>query len=71
MPALTKIVAATVAASIPDFHQTRIAGDDGHLYAVVRRTAGVPWDQLREGQRVRCIVTTGSFPHCVEVLEVL
>jgi hypothetical protein len=71
MPALTKTVAATVAASFPDFHQTRIAGDDGHLYAVVRRTAGVPWDQLQEGQRVRCVVTTDRFPRCLAVLEVL
>jgi hypothetical protein len=67
----TKIVVAMVTVSIPDFHQTRIEAEDGHQYAVVRRTAGIPWDQLQEGQRVRCLVTTDSFPRCVEVLEVL
>lgn len=71
VPAPTKLVAAMVTAKIVDFHQTRIQADDGHQYAVVRRTAGIPWDQLQEGQRVRCVVTTNSFPRCVEVLEVL
>jgi hypothetical protein len=42
----TKIVVALVSVCIPDFHQTRIEAEDGHQYAVVRRTAGVPWDQL-------------------------
>ncbi len=71
VPEQTKTVVALVTVSIPDFHQTRVEADDGHQYAVVRQTAGIPWDQLQEGQRVRCLVTVERFPRCVEVLEVL
>lgn len=70
-PGDTKTVIARVAVSTPDFHQTRVVAEDGHQYAVVKRTAGVPWDQLQEGQRIICLVTTDEFPRCLEVLEVL
>lgn len=70
-PASTKQVIVRVTAFIPDFNQTRVMADDGHQYAVARNTAGLRWDQLHEGQRIRCRVTVEPFPRCVEVLELL
>lgn len=68
---MTQTIEATVTATVPDFHQVRLDGDDDHKYAVTGRTGGIRWEQLREGQRVRCVVTTDSMRRVVVVLEVL
>lgn len=68
---MPKIIDAAVTAFPPDFFQVRLESKDGHKYAVGRQTGGIPWDQLEEGQRIRCVVTTDPMARVVEVLEVL
>jgi len=53
----TRQVEGTVVAVIPDYHQAKVKDSDGHLYAITEHTAGLRPQTLREGQRVRCIVT--------------
>lgn len=63
-------IEATVLAVIPEYHLAKIETDDGHQYGITERTSGLSWNQVREGQRVACTVTT-SLPRVVEVLQVL
>jgi hypothetical protein len=53
----TFIVDTTVVALIPEFHQASVRSPDGHLYAITKRTAGVEYQTLHEGQEVRCTIT--------------
>jgi hypothetical protein len=53
----TRSVEAVVVALIPEYHQVKVRDDEGHLYALTRKTAGVELTKLREGQRLVCTVT--------------
>ena len=50
-------VEAVVVALIPEYHQVKVRDDDGHLYALTRKTQSVDLAALHEGQRVVCTVT--------------
>lgn len=53
----TRRVEAVVVALIPEYHQVKVRDDNGHLYALTRKTQGVDLAALHEGQRVVCTVT--------------
>lgn len=53
----TRRVETVVVALIPEYHQVKVRDDDGHLYAITRKTQGVDLAALQEGQRVVCTVT--------------
>jgi len=53
----TRRVETVVVALIPEYHQVKVRDDDGHLYAITRKTQGVDLAALHEGQRVVCTVT--------------
>jgi hypothetical protein len=50
-------IEATVVAVIPEYKQALARAVDGRQYAVTERASGVPWRELREGQRIVCLVT--------------
>lgn len=54
----TRQVDATVVALVPEYHQAQIRSKDGYLYAITESTPGIRLTALREGQKVRCTVTT-------------
>lgn len=64
----TKKIVAEVIAVIPEFHQT-IVDSGGYHYAIIRRTAGIKWDTLKEGDIVEMEVFT-ALPIVKEVLNV-
>lgn len=64
----TKTIEATVLFTIENWQLAKIETDDGFQYCVVEQTAGVPWNRLQAGARVRCVVTT-DLPRVVEVLQ--
>lgn len=43
---------------LPDFGLAHFEADDGCVYGVNRTTPGIVFDDLREGQLIRCTVTT-------------
>ena len=53
----TRCVEAVVVGLIPEFHQVIVRDDDGHQYALTRKTQGIDLAALRVGQRVVCTVT--------------
>jgi len=53
----TRVVETVVVALIPEYHQVKVRDQDGHLYALTAKTAGVELAALREGQRLVCTVT--------------
>jgi uncharacterized membrane protein YjjP (DUF1212 family) len=53
----TRLVEAVVVALIPKYNQVKVRDDDGHLYALTRKTQGVDMASLHEGQRIVCTVT--------------
>lgn len=53
----TDIVEATVVACIPGFELVMVRTADEFQYALTPATAGISLQNLREGQRVRCVVT--------------
>ena len=57
-----RTVEATVFAVLLDFRQVRVKTADGYQYAIAENTPGVDWQELREGQRVVCTVTTSLLP---------
>lgn len=57
MPSPTRLIEAVVVALVPEYHQVMVRDDDGHLYALTRKTQGIDLAALREGQRVVCTVT--------------
>ena len=57
MPSPTRLIEAVVVALVPEYHQVMVRDDDGHLYALTRKTKGIDLAALREGQRVVCTVT--------------
>lgn len=64
----TKRIIAEVIAVIPEFHQT-IVECGGYHYAINRKTAGIKWGTLKEGDVVEMEVFT-SIPIVKEVLNV-
>lgn len=64
----TKRIIAEVIAVIPEFHQT-ITECGGYHYAIVRKTPGIKWDTLKEGDMVEMEVFT-AIPIVKEVLNV-
>lgn len=48
---------ATVFASVMEFELVLVRTHDGYQYALTRQTVGVLLEDLREGQRVSCLVT--------------
>lgn len=50
-------ITANVFACVLDFELVFVRTDDGHQYALTRQTAGVLLENLREGERVACVVT--------------
>lgn len=64
----TKRIIAEVIAVIPEFHQT-IVDSGGYHYAIIRRTPGIKWDTLKEGDMVEMEVYT-AIPIVKEVLNV-
>jgi len=59
-PAFDKnYIEASVVLVIPEFSQTLVHASDGRQYAITQSADGVSWSALREGQRVRCLVTRG------------
>jgi hypothetical protein len=52
-------VNTVVFALIPEFEQVKVKDDQGHVYALTRKTRGVDLRLLHEGQRVVCMVTPG------------
>lgn len=61
-----RIVEATVFAVLLDFRQVRVKTVAGYQYAITEKTPGVDWQELREGQRVVCTVTTSLLPMVLE-----
>jgi hypothetical protein len=57
-----RTVEATVFAVLLDFRQVRVKTVAGYQYAITEKTPGVDWQELREGQRVVCTVTTSLLP---------
>lgn len=64
----TKKIVAEVIAVIPEFHQT-IVESGGYQYSIIRKTAGIKWDTLKEGDVVEMEVFT-TIPIVKEVLNV-
>lgn len=52
-------IEVTVVALIPEYQQVLARAADGRQYVITERADGVPWRQLREGQRIVCLVTKG------------
>ena len=50
-------IQAIVLVVIPQYHQAKIQTADGRQFSITRRTAGVHFVSLREGQRLMCTVT--------------
>lgn len=50
-------VEGTVLVVILEFHQAQLRTSDGHMFAITRRTVGLDYAELRDGDRVRCEVT--------------
>lgn len=60
-------VDVTVRVSLfPEVRQVRMCTDDGFEYAITPATPGVEVESLRQGQRLRCLVT----PRLARVLRV-
>lgn len=53
----TRCAEVIVVALIPEYHQVKVRDQEGHIYALTRKTIGVHLSDLREGQRVLCTVT--------------
>ena len=53
----TLCIEAVVFALIPEYHQVIVQDDEGHQYALTRKTQGVDLAALQVGQRVVCTVT--------------
>lgn len=56
----TRVVECVVTAVLRPFQQTSVETADGSQYAITNSTAGVGWLELKEGQRVRCLVTNNA-----------
>ena len=56
MPAAEHEVAGLVVEKLPGYGLAHVQTESGELYAVNRKTPGVEFDKLKEGQQVRCIV---------------
>lgn len=54
-----KEVYALVLALVPEFHLVKVQASDGSQYAITRATQGVQLANLREGQQLRCTVSSG------------
>jgi hypothetical protein len=57
MAAIYSVVEAVVSACVPEFELTYARDAEGCQYAITPDTAGTPWRELHEGQRVRLEVT--------------
>ena len=53
----TRQVVVKVIATIPEFHQVIVRDGTGRQFAITRRTNGIDWTKLYEGQRLQCTVT--------------
>lgn len=53
----TRTVETVVIALIPEFEQVKVRDNEGHVYALTRRTRGVDLLALQEAQRLICTVT--------------
>ena len=47
-----------IIAMIPEFHQVKVRSGTGNIYALTRHTDGYDITRCREGELVRCLVTT-------------
>lgn len=53
----TRLINVVVHAVIPEFEMAYVRDAAGHQYALTRTTAGIDLNDLREGQRLSCLVT--------------
>lgn len=49
-------IEAKVLALVYDYHLAKIETADGNQYSITDHTEGVDWAELKEGQKVFCVI---------------
>ena len=60
-------VRGTVFALIPEYSQAKVRTSNGDQLSITRRTAGVPFEQLSDGQDVELTISADAFPRVLSV----